>query len=86
MLKELISEKLPRLSSHLDQSEVDLSLFTFNWFLTIYVDNIPVETYLRIWDTFLYEGNKVQGIAYFLLCVHNILMWIKILLLHILWY
>ena len=39
---------------------MDISLFTFNWFLTIFVDNIPVETYLRIWDTFLYEGNKVR--------------------------
>ena len=59
VLKELMAEKMVRLHSHLEQHEVDLSLFTFNWFLTIYVDNIPTETYLRIWDSFLYEGNKV---------------------------
>ena len=52
-------DKIPRLYAHLDKYSVDLSLFTFNWFLTIFVDNIPVETFLRVWDTFLYEGNKV---------------------------
>ena len=59
VLKDLIAEKLPRLYSHLEGCDVDLSLFTFNWFLTVFVDNIPVETFLRIWDAFLYEGTKV---------------------------
>ena len=60
MLKYLISEKLPRLYAHLLQHKVDLSLFTFNWFLTVFVDNVPVQLYLRIWDAFLYEGSKVS--------------------------
>ncbi|XP_015771849.1 PREDICTED: TBC1 domain family member 2B-like [Acropora digitifera] len=38
---------------------VDLSLVSFNWFLTVFVDNFPVETTLRVWDTFLFEGNKI---------------------------
>lgn len=44
---------------HLEKESIDLSLFTFNWFLTLFVDNVPPETFLRIWDTFLYEGSKV---------------------------
>lgn len=59
VLKDLIQEKLPRVASHLEQYSVDLSLFTFNWFLTVFVDNIPIETFLRIWDAFLFEGSKV---------------------------
>ncbi|XP_067118397.1 TBC1 domain family member 2B-like isoform X2 [Centruroides vittatus] len=59
VLKDLVSEKLPRLYNHLDQYNIDLSLFTFNWFLTIFVDNVPVEIYLRIWDVFLYESSKL---------------------------
>lgn len=59
VLKDLIQEKLPRTASHLEQYSVDLSLFTFNWFLTVFVDNIPIETFLRIWDAFLFEGSKV---------------------------
>lgn len=60
VLKDLMADKLPRLHSHLEQHSVDLTLFTFNWFFTVFVDNIPVDTYLRIWDVFLYEGSKVR--------------------------
>ena len=26
---------------------------------SIFVDNIPTETFLRVWDTLLFEGRKV---------------------------
>lgn len=76
VLKDLMAEKLPRLSGHLESNKVDLSLFTFNWFLTVFVDTIPAETYLYIWDVFLYEGNKVLfrfALAVFKICETEIL-------------
>ncbi len=73
VLKDVIQDKLPRLHSHLETNNVDLSLFTFNWFLTVFVDNIPVNTYLRIWDTFLYEGNKVILVVVFLVMCSRLL-------------
>ncbi|KAH9366347.1 hypothetical protein HPB48_006201 [Haemaphysalis longicornis] len=76
VLKDLMAEKLPRLSGHLETNKVDLSLFTFNWFLTVFVDTIPAETYLYIWDVFLYEGNKVLfrfALAIFKICESEIL-------------
>ena len=62
VLKDLIAEKLPQLHCHLNRLQVDLSLFTFNWFLVLFVDSLSVECYLRIWDTFLYEGSKVVAV------------------------
>ncbi|XP_067047173.1 TBC1 domain family member 2B-like isoform X1 [Acropora muricata] len=59
VLRDLLAEKLPRLSAHFESLNVDLSLVSFNWFLTVFVDNFPVETTLRVWDTFLFEGNKI---------------------------
>ncbi|GAB1606296.1 Hypothetical predicted protein [Argonauta hians] len=59
VLKDLVQDKLPRLHNYLEKENIDLSLFTFNWFLTIFVDNVPPETFLRVWDAFLYEGSKV---------------------------
>ncbi|XP_025110931.1 TBC1 domain family member 2B-like isoform X2 [Pomacea canaliculata] len=59
VLKELVAEKLPKLYAHFEQYDVDLSLYTFNWFLTIFVDNVRPETFLCVWDTLLYEGSKV---------------------------
>ncbi|KAK3800100.1 hypothetical protein RRG08_015066 [Elysia crispata] len=59
VLKDLVAEKCPRLHAHLELHEIDLSLFTFNWFLTVFVDGIFPELFLTIWDVFLYEGSKV---------------------------
>ena len=61
VLKEMLSEKLPKLSAHLNSHGVDPTLFSLNWFLCIFVDTIPVKTYLHIWDAFLFEGTKVRN-------------------------
>ncbi|KHJ93731.1 TBC domain protein [Oesophagostomum dentatum] len=58
VLRDLVTEKLPRLAAHLRQYEVDLSLFALSWFLTCCVDVLPHQIYLPIFDVFLYEGNK----------------------------
>ncbi|CAI5441989.1 unnamed protein product [Caenorhabditis angaria] len=59
VLRDLVAEKLPKLAAHLRCLEVDLSLFALSWFLTVFVDILPHSIYLTIFDTFLYEGNKV---------------------------
>ena len=38
---------------------MDPALFSLNWFLCLFVDTLPVSTYLHIWDAFLFEGSKV---------------------------
>ena len=59
VLRDLVTEKLPKLAAHLRSLEVDLSLFALSWFLTCFVDILPHSVYLKIFDIFLYEGNKV---------------------------
>ncbi|XP_053320653.1 TBC1 domain family member 2B [Spea bombifrons] len=59
VFKDLMSEKLPRLSAHFEQYKVDYTLITFNWFLVVFVDSVVSDIFFRIWDTFLYEGSKV---------------------------
>uniref|UniRef100_A0A2C9MAG2 Rab-GAP TBC domain-containing protein n=2 Tax=Biomphalaria TaxID=6525 RepID=A0A2C9MAG2_BIOGL len=60
VLKDLVKEKCAALYTHLEEKDVDLSLFTFNWFLTVFIDGIRPELFLRIWDVFLYEGSKIM--------------------------
>lgn len=36
-------QKLPRLSSHLDLYGIDITLITFNWFVTLFIDAMPTE-------------------------------------------
>ncbi len=59
----MINEKLPRLGTHFANHGVDAGMFSLNWFLCVFVDNIPVKTYLHIWDSFLFEGSKVRRAA-----------------------
>ncbi|XP_018408270.1 PREDICTED: TBC1 domain family member 2B isoform X2 [Nanorana parkeri] len=59
VFKDLMSEKLPRLSAHFEQYNVDSTLITFNWFLVVFVDSVVSDIFFRIWDSFLYEGSKV---------------------------
>lgn len=64
VLKDFLSEKLPRVSSHLASHGVDVSLVTFNWFLVVFVETLPSDILLPLWDAFLYEGTKVNGHAH----------------------
>ncbi|XP_069387314.1 TBC1 domain family member 2A isoform X2 [Paralichthys olivaceus] len=59
VFKDFLAEKLPRLASHFDNHGVDVSLITFNWFLVVFVESLPSDILLPLWDTFLYEGTKV---------------------------
>ncbi|CAH6790367.1 Tbc1d2 [Phodopus roborovskii] len=59
VLRDLLSEKLPRLTTHLRQHHIDLSLITFNWFLVVFADSLISDILLQVWDAFLYEGTKV---------------------------
>ncbi|TPP58471.1 hypothetical protein FGIG_03311 [Fasciola gigantica] len=58
VLKDLLASKLPKLSEHIRNMEIDISAITLNWFLAVFYDSVPFETLIRIWDVFLLEGSK----------------------------
>jgi hypothetical protein len=43
-LDELIAQKLPRLSAHLNTLEADVSILATDWFLTLFSASMPSET------------------------------------------
>ncbi|CAD5111701.1 DgyrCDS988 [Dimorphilus gyrociliatus] len=59
VLRDFIMKLVPKVYNKLEEKRVDLSLFTLSWFLAVFVENLPVETYFRIWDSFLLEGDKI---------------------------
>ncbi|XP_074505592.1 TBC1 domain family member 2A isoform X2 [Sebastes fasciatus] len=59
VLKDFLAEKLPRLAAHFEDHNIDVSLITFNWFLVVFVESLPSDILLPLWDAFLYEGTKV---------------------------
>jgi TBC1 domain family member 2B len=59
ILKDLIKHKAYDIHQHFEINEVDITSLTLNWFMAIFIDSVPFETLLRIWDCFLLEGSKV---------------------------
>eukprot|EP00062_Callorhinchus_milii_P014252 gi/632963177/ref/XP_007897736.1/ PREDICTED: TBC1 domain family member 30-like [Callorhinchus milii] len=69
---ELFNRKLPELAKHLDglyraagkdhdgRRVLPLtSVVTMQWFLTLFTSCLPKETFLRVWDAFLFDGSEV---------------------------
>lgn len=37
----------------------DITLCTASWLMSGFISNLPIETVLRVWDAFFYEGSKI---------------------------
>ncbi|KAF9426075.1 hypothetical protein BGZ94_006966 [Podila epigama] len=70
VLMTLVMERLPNIwtkfSNGATSVEMDeggglptVTLVTSHWFLTLFINILPVESILRVWDCFFYEGRKI---------------------------
>lgn len=50
VLRQYVSEILPKLSAHLDNMGVELEALTFQWFLSVFTDCLSAEALFRVWD------------------------------------
>ncbi|KAH9256459.1 hypothetical protein BASA81_005373 [Batrachochytrium salamandrivorans] len=56
----LVKSRFPKLTKHLDELDPQLlSMVSYQWFLCLFVNSLPLGTALRVWDSFLHEGSKV---------------------------
>ena len=53
VLRNYVSEILPRLSAHLDELGIELEALTFQWFLSVFTDCLSAEALFRVWDVIL---------------------------------
>ncbi|KAK8315584.1 hypothetical protein V6Z12_D01G252300 [Gossypium hirsutum] len=60
VFEELMRERFPKLVNHLDYLGVQVAWISTPWFLSIFVNMLPWESVLRIWDVILFEGNRVM--------------------------
>lgn len=73
VLMTLIKETMPSIWGKIDDNADDaklnnpsgslsrlptVSLATTAWFMSCFIGNLPIETVLRVWDVFFYEGSK----------------------------
>ncbi|KAF4025845.1 hypothetical protein G4228_017762 [Cervus hanglu yarkandensis] len=59
VLGELVRLKLPAVAALMDGHGVLWTLVASRWFICLFVDVLPVETVLRVWDCLFSEGSKI---------------------------
>lgn len=53
VLREYVSEILPKLDAHLEELGIELEAMTFQWFLSVFTDCLSAEALYRVWDVVL---------------------------------
>ena len=53
VLRQYVTEILPKLSAHLDDLSIELEALTFQWFLSVFTDCLSAEALFRVWDVVL---------------------------------
>lgn len=59
MMKILINERQPEVAEIAKAAGYQWAQATSNWLLTLFSNTLPITTVVRIWDSFLLEGQKV---------------------------
>lgn len=57
--EKLIKKFFPRLTKHLNRQNCHISMYSTQWFLTIFSNSFPFDLVVQVWDSFLNEGWKV---------------------------
>lgn len=50
---------MPEIDETLKNHDIELSLITMQWFLTLFASVVHMKILLRIWDLFFFEGSIV---------------------------
>lgn len=59
VLQTLASNYLPSIDEKLKQHDIEVSLITFQWFLTLFASVVHMKILLRLWDWFFCDGSLV---------------------------
>lgn len=55
-MKVVMHDALPAVSSHFDSIHFNIDMLFPSWVLTLFVNTLPIETTLYVWDYILLQG------------------------------
>ena len=59
VLRGLIANVLSKTDALLTEHDIELSLISLNWFLTLFASVIHIKLLVRLWDLIFFDGSKV---------------------------
>lgn len=59
VLEQLLRERNKTLFRHLQHLKTNSVIFATQWFMCLFLNSVPIETSLRIWDALLLENYKI---------------------------
>ena len=59
LFRKILKKVMTRLSNHLKNLEIDISMVVIQWFISLYSLNFQPEITNEIWDNFLINGSSV---------------------------
>lgn len=77
VMKEILLKKYPNLSNQLEHFELSIDIIATKWFICLFMNAMPTETTIRLWDLFLMDGVVVlfKALLYIIsLCEKEILL------------
>lgn len=54
-----MKDRLPKLCQHLEKFNFDLDLLLTKWLICLFVNHLPLDAELAVWDLFLIKGTSV---------------------------
>ncbi|KAK2763332.1 hypothetical protein FQN54_009968 [Arachnomyces sp. PD_36] len=63
VLRQYVTELLPKLSAHLDDLGIELEALTFQWFLSVFTDCLSAEALYRVWDVIFCLSASTMKVA-----------------------
>lgn len=54
--EQLILESLPRLWEHLSREDINLAVYLEQWFITLFIDCLPLPVLPMVWDNIICNG------------------------------
>ncbi|GAV07756.1 hypothetical protein RvY_17562 [Ramazzottius varieornatus] len=55
----ILKKYLPKVKKHMDKHDVHTNLYSVKWFFQCFLDRVPFHLCLRLWDVYLYEGERL---------------------------
>ncbi|KAG5896769.1 hypothetical protein JTB14_008345 [Gonioctena quinquepunctata] len=68
----ILTKLLPKVKKHFDKHGLDAILYSLKWFFVCFIERVPFNLCLRIWDIYLFDGERViTAMAYTILKLHK---------------